>query len=111
MSAPKFIWHVNTNSGGESEIKERTVPFGDGYVQQSPHGINPERQNWSVVANGYTEEIEVIIAFLRERQGASFRWKPPLGVEGWYRCSKWKPMLQSANYYELQMEFEMRYIP
>ena len=102
-----FTWPVTTESSGGGEFKTTRTAFGDGYSQEVANGLNNEEQKWSVVFVGNKPEVETVLAFIRAKYGAqSFYWKPPLGVQGFYRCKKYTPRREGGFVWTLTMEFE-----
>jgi phage-related protein len=73
-------WDWAESSGSTLNEKPRIVsaPFGDGYVQTSPDGLNPIAQEWQLRFAGVSDAAgNEMMAFLRERGGwQSFDWAP-----------------------------------
>lgn len=105
-----FTWRVETGTSGSGEFKVDTAQFGDGYSQDSATGLNPERQSWPVSVSGYQSQLAPIIAFIRTNF-LGFNWKPPFGIMGQYKCTKWNLSPNGGDHWTLNMQFEQTYRP
>jgi phage-related protein len=108
-----FSWKVEVDgTSGSGEFAMSSAQFGDGYAQDTPAGINSERQKWNVSRSGYDYQLQPIVDFIREHGGTvAFLWKPPLGPIGYYKCKKWQLSPVSGTYLRFNMDFEQTYIP
>ncbi len=112
MALATFTWSPQIKPTGDSTFRVRTAQFGDGYAQVSGDGINTETQSWDLSFTGNTAYINAIVAFLRDKAGAtSFIWTPPLGVPGLYRCAEFKPTPLGGDNYTLTATFTQSFQP
>ncbi|HGM7097124.1 phage tail protein [Stenotrophomonas maltophilia] len=108
----RFEWPVRVGTQGQGSFVVKGAPFGDGYTQRSPDGLNNETQKWPVSFVGYEAQIKPILAFLRARKGAeSFLWTPPLGEEGLYVCTEYSPTGHGGDLFTLAATFEQTFQP
>ena len=106
-----FTWRVETNgTSGSGEFQFDTAQFGDGYSQDSATGLNPERQSWPVTVSGYRADIDAVLAFIRANY-LCFNWRPPFGVMGHYKCTKWSVSPDGGDHWALSLTFEQTYRP
>jgi phage-related protein len=102
-----FTWRVHDTASGGSEFITARTDFGDGYEQEVPLGLMPEKQKWNVTTEAYAAEMRnSILAFLRAHIGTAFFWTPPMGVQGYYKCRRFNPTPQGAGLWTVAMEFE-----
>jgi phage-related protein len=83
-------------------------PYGDGYEQRIPDGLNTVREIWSVSFEGiaYTECLE-IKNFLKARAGAeAFNWAPPGETEIQVKCESFTVEKTSGNTGNVKATFE-----
>lgn len=106
-----FTWPVNTESSGTGKFYRRVVSFGDGYDQSVANGINNEKQTWNATLNGTSAYVALPLAFLRTQAGGAFRWTPPRGTQGWYRCLDYGLRDVGGGYFVLTMTFQQTYKP
>lgn len=107
-----FNFRVTTDASGEIEFIGTQVAFGDGYEQDSPLGINPNRERWTITSNGYYAKVKAVRDWLKEHQSQAFFWTPPLGEEGYYKCRRISGISpQGGSYYLITAEFEQVYAP
>lgn len=97
--------------GVQAEFRPRvnTVPFGDGYKQRLPDGLNTDLPVWSVSMRTRTNtETDNILAFLRARKGSeSFTWSTcPDGGTKNYICQSWQRIRVSYNNNDIFATFE-----
>lgn len=66
-------------TSADTTFKVANIPFGDGYTQRVPLGLNSVRRTWNAIwENRDNADIERIAAFLRDTGGATaFLWTPP----------------------------------
>lgn len=102
-----FTWKAHATASGGGEFKVNQAQFGDGYAQRSIPGLNNETQKWSVTVEAYRAEMVAgPLAFVKARAGLSFFWTPPLGVKGYYTCTRYNPKDEGGGLWTLSMEFE-----
>lgn len=78
MAHSTFIWHPDVGSQKSIEVKVNETPFGDGYVQRAPDGLNYRREVWQVSFTGNRERTAPIRNFLEGVVGVvPFKWKTP----------------------------------
>lgn len=107
-----FTWPVTTQVTGSGEFRTLKSQFGDGYSQEIGDGLNSDVQKYTVTLAGLESELTAPLAFIREHKGAkSFYWKPPLGVQGLYRCKTYTPVPQGAGVFTLTLEFQQVFAP
>lgn len=107
----KFTFKVQVQTSGDGEFLMDRSRFGDGYSQDTPKGINNEVQKWKVSFAGYKGDCAPVMAFLRSQKGLSFLWTPPLGVEGYYTCTKYGISDNGGAFFTISMDFEQGYVP
>ncbi len=103
---------------GAGSFALRTAKFGEGYVQDAGAGPNNESQVWPVAWTlGQTDAV-ALMAFLRAHgQGQTFFWTPPLGVQGYYVCTKYgiTPLVGNPvpgmGVYTITAQWEQRFKP
>jgi phage-related protein len=107
-----FIWTPRIDPVGTVSLRVLKAQFGDGYQQTAADGINNETQSWPLQFRGKAAFITPIRDFLRARQGyQSFFWTPPLGVQGYYKCTGWTLKPMGAGNYEIAATFEQAFQP
>lgn len=107
-----FTWTPRIEPLGTVTLRVLKAQFGDGYQQTAADGINNESQSWPLQFRGKAAKITPIRDFLRARQGyQSFFWTPPLGVQGFYKCTSWTLKPMGAGIYELAATFEQVFQP
>jgi phage-related protein len=87
--ADTFNWICSIGSIERTIPKVLKAPFGDGYSQRAPDGLNSLLRVWDVQLNNRSSaECDAIIAFLRAQGGClSFNWTPPSGDAALWVCS------------------------
>jgi phage-related protein len=85
-----FTWQPAPGASQPVKPSVRTSPFGDGYQQRVPDGINTIKRAWSLRFTRVTADIDAIENFLKARAGAeAFDWMPPAGAAGKWLCPEW----------------------
>jgi phage-related protein len=107
-----FTPAVAPSIGGSVDVNARTneAPFGDGYVQAQPDGLNSIGQAWSLRWNNTLTKAQLgtILTFFTTKAGATpFLYTLPYeDTPRKWRCKKWTPMMDVAPlYYGLTAEF------
>jgi phage-related protein len=79
MSLPVFDWVESPGTSKRTDPITHSTKFGDGYVQDSPAGLNARMQTWTYQASGIDVEVaDAIEAFLEDGIGVKrFNWTPP----------------------------------
>ena len=112
MSTQTFTWQIDGQPSGDVSLRVRTAKFGDGYEQVSRDGINNKVQTWPVMFTGQKARIQQITDFLDARGGAeAFYWTPPLGAQGLYRVTTYKPSHAGGDVYRLSATFQQTFQP
>jgi phage-related protein len=104
-----FTWLPDDGPVGDIRHRVRKVPFGDGYTQRIPDGLNTKEQRWPLTFNRDYLEIDAIESFLDAHGGHTpFLWTPPgpSAVEGYYVCDQWTRMPRSGSQAILSATFE-----
>jgi phage-related protein len=102
MTTQTFTWAPDAKPSGDVKFRVLTAQFGDGYKQAAADGINNREQSWPLSFTGTKAQITPIRDFLDARQGyQSFFWTPPLGVQGYYRCSEYAPRHLGGDAYQI----------
>lgn len=103
---------VTPSIGGGTDVTARTneAPFGDGYVQAQPDGLNPIEQTWSLSWNNTLTKAQLkqIFDFFAAKAGATpfFYTLPFETTPRKWRCKKWRPSFEKAPlYFGLSAEF------
>lgn len=107
-----FTWRAEIASSGSGEFPMRSSNFGDGYTQDSPTGLNNEKQKWNVSVSGYSANVGPVLDFIRAHKGIAFFWKAPLtSAPGYYVCVSYSSSDQGGDFWTITMQFEQRYKP
>jgi phage-related protein len=112
MATQTFTWAPLVQPVGTITYRVLKAQFGDGYAQTGADGINNETQSWPLVFRGLDSKISAIRDFIRARQGyQSFFWTPPLGVQGYYKCTGHTIRPLGGGKSELTATFEQSFQP
>ena len=102
-----FNWKTLITNNGRNEFVVSRSKFGDGYSQEVPQGLNNEAGTYTVSVEGYEEEIQPIVDFIKAKKGGeSFYWKPPLQPLGTYICTSYSVVPSGGNHYVVTATFE-----
>lgn len=77
-----FAWAESASSALEEEPRINETRYGDGYSENSPDGLNPMKQAWSLQFRKVSREAgDAIVAFFRARVSPiggreNFDWTP-----------------------------------
>lgn len=87
-----FTWTPDRAASSETEAKVLSAPFGDGYSQEVPDGLNNMPETWELTFSvRTTAEIKAIRDFLVAHKGATyFTWTTPAGDTLKFTCKKWR---------------------
>lgn len=97
---------------GQATLAVRKSPFGDGYTQRVPKGINNKSQSWPMQFAGSEAEMQEIVDFLDEKAGAeAFFWTPPLGMQGLYVAEQYSPSPVGGDTFTVSVTFEQTFAP
>lgn len=111
MSVDQFIWHPNQASKSEKP-KVYNAPFGDGYEQNFPKGINFNPATWTLSFTGASAAtIESIDQFLTSQGGyLKFTWTPPdSSAQLLWICREWQPKYSSGGVGSLTAVFNQQF--
>ncbi len=112
MTTPIFTWAPRCDPIGTVTLRKLSAQFGDGYKQEAADGINNKVQSWPLSFAGKAAKITPIRDFFDARMGyQSFFWTPPLGVQGYYKCSSYTLHPLGGGTYELNCTFEQSFQP
>lgn len=103
---------VSFGTQGELDWKVLVSPFGDGYSQRTPDGINNEIETWNVVWTTLTKEEKTTLKnFFKALKGAgSFLWTAPHETEEkTWKVSGVKDSPQNAAIGDLSATFTRTY--
>lgn len=95
----------------DTEFNTLEAPFGDGYEQSAPAGLNSERQTWNLSWSALTEsEKDQILSFLRSQGGyKTFLWTPPgESSDKKWRCKKFK-LASTGDLYRVSASFKQQF--
>lgn len=107
-----FTWTSDSKPAGTTKLRTLSAKFGDGYEQKAADGINNKSDSWPLSFTGNSAKITAIKAFLDARCGyQSFFWTPPLGAQGYYRCSEYAMHHLGGDAYQLSATFEQSFQP
>lgn len=110
MALETFEWTPDGEVQGDITFRVRSARFGDGYAQVVGDGPNNEQQSWPLTFGGTADEIAPIRDFLRAHGGyRSFRWTPPLGEPGLYRCARFGIAAAPGGTFRLTATFEQAF--
>jgi phage-related protein len=86
-----FSW-LPISASESSKPKAYNAPFGDGYEQNSPKGINSNPQTWLLQFSGSNETINEIDDFLDSLKGClKFTWQSPSSnTTLLWLCKEWQ---------------------
>lgn len=102
-----FTWSPAPGASSTKQPKTRTAPFGDGYQQRVPNGINNIARVWQLTFTRVTADIDAIDAFLTARNGVeSFDWTPPKGAAGKWICRSWNENVIATVVQSISATFE-----
>jgi phage-related protein len=84
-------WRPSNNWSVDVEPRLQTSQFGDGYMQRSIDGINPNKYTWNLNFNGrHDAVINAMVSYLAGLKGFSFNFKvPTTGLVVPVFCDKW----------------------
>ncbi len=86
------------------------APFGDGYSQRTPQGINHISDNWTVPWNALeNDEAQTLIIFLKAHYTLPFLWTPPReSTAKKFKCSQlsYSPSSNSQDCMDVSATFE-----
>jgi phage-related protein len=84
-------WRPSNNWNIDVEPRLQTAQFGDGYVQRSIDGINPNKYTWNLNFNGRHQDIILAMqSYLAGLNGFSFDFLDPMsGKIVPVFCDKW----------------------
>lgn len=107
-----FTWPVQAKPTGTTRLRVLTAKFGDGYEQVAADGINNKEQSWPITVKGVQAQVTPARDFLDARGGfQSFFWTPPLGAQGYYRCSEYDLAHAGGGIWELTATFKQAFQP
>ncbi|WP_422507121.1 phage tail protein [Stenotrophomonas sp. GZD-301] len=111
-----FTWRLYSQQPRvEYQAVTRFVEFGDGYSQESPDGINNEKQIWDIELWGHEvdDQMAAAKAFLRARRrlGESFLWTPPGDHEALFKCRELSAVDELEGYIRITCKFEQTFQP
>lgn len=108
-----FTWRASATLSGTTEFRMSNTPFGDGYRQQMPLGLNNRVKKFTVTVSGYKAKIAAVKAFIDSQNGLPFFWKPPFGAANeTYSCQRYnEPDDQGGGFYRITMEFQQEFLP
>lgn len=105
-----FPFKTRPPSGGGT-LRVKSSQFGDGYAQEVIDGLNADMQKWSAICGGYETEMRAVVDWIRDHQGQSFYWTPPLSDQILVKCNDYKPQEIGRRYYTVTLEFEQTFQP
>ncbi len=108
-----FNWSPTVEGfGGDTTLRVRKAPFGDGYTQRAADGLNNRVPSYSLRFVGKAEKISAILEFLDKHAGAvSFFWTPPLRPQARFVCEKYTEPVRSGRVYTITAQFEQTFAP
>lgn len=101
------------NPSGDIQFKVRKAEFGDGYSQRVQRGINNKKQRWPFTFVGTNAEIDPIVEFMDEHEGAvSFWYTPPFSlVPILFVCESYQLVPAAASNASITVLLEQVYGP
>ena len=97
---------------GTAHLRVRTAQFGDGYAQSVADGLNNKVQTWPLIFTVTDTDATTIMTFLDGLQGyQSFFWTPPLGLQGYYRCTDYVLTPHGAQWNTIAATFTQVFNP
>ena len=107
-----FTWPVQAKLTGTTKFAVLTAQFGDGYQQTAADGINNKLQSWPIAIRGPQAQVTPARDFLDARGGSqSFFWTPPLGAQGYYKCTEYGLQHVGVGNWELTATFMQVFQP
>ncbi len=107
-----FNWSPKIGPKSSTTFRRLTAQFGDGYRQAAADGINNKVESWPLQFVGAAAYVTPIRAFLDRHAGVrSFRWTPPMGIEGWYEASAYGVTAIGGGAYSLDATFQQVFRP
>lgn len=92
MMADQFTWDpISATCSVKPNVYNS--PFGDGYEQNSPKGINWIQETWSLQFRLNEIYAEELLSFLKSQGGyLKFTWTPPKQTtQKLWLCKSWQP--------------------
>lgn len=115
MTTETFDWDLLVGASGQVDQRVEENNFGDGYTQAFGSGINNESQAWNVSVTGQLEGhkgIKPIQDFLARHAGwKSFKWRPPGGVEGYFRAVGRNLLTHGGSVFTLSWKMQQVFKP
>jgi phage-related protein len=107
-----FNWKHDAKPSGTTTFRVLTAQFGDGYRQTAADGINNKSDSWPLSFTGTAARVTPIRNFLNGLGGwQSFYWTPPLGAQGFYKCTSHELKHLGGDVYQLSATFEQTFQP
>lgn len=90
------------------EAKVFKTPFGDGYAQSAPAGLNNMMEVWNLTFTDIQDSVYASIkSFLKAKKGTEpFLWTTPDGDTFTFRCESWSGSPPSYGVRNMTMKFE-----
>lgn len=115
-----FDFAVRAEPSGQRLYRTIKAPFGDGYTQVAPDGINTNQDSWNLSARGYLvggtgcgstgQDVRGIMDFLDARNGAeAFGWVAPDGLDAMWLCEGYSITKDAPNIATLTFTFYRTY--
>ncbi len=122
--AETFDFPVRMEPSGQVLHRMLKAPFGDGYTQVAPDGINTRTESWNLSARGVWnvpeggcappgQPVKAIAEFIDARgaEGANFIWTSPTGTTGYWRCDGYSIAKDTPAVVTLSFTFYQDFMP
>jgi phage-related protein len=112
MAVDTFSWVPSYTSRMTRKPSVLEAEFGDGYVQDSPEGINSTRMVYTLVFDVAPATADLIDAFLAAHVGLPFIWTPPRKTALRWRCNdEWGVGEESFGLVSVTATFKQDFAP
>lgn len=115
MAIDAFPWRIQASGQPTTSVKDnvRKAQFGDGYVQITGDGINPETLTYSYAFTGSITLANQIFTFLRAHKTKSFSFQPPYGDLALWRvqADSLQKVVKSKKLMTIVATFEQAFAP
>lgn len=111
-----FSYVPSYGSPVSTELRVRSMAFGNGYGQDVKDGINNKKETYSLLFDKMTDvDFAAVIAFLNATEGSAyFLWTPPMAghnTEKKFKCKKFEDESLQYNCNRITAVFEQVFDP
>lgn len=107
MALQTFTWRVEMRTRPSYKASVRQFNFGDGYSQTSPQGLNPVKQEISVVVPMLNKaQRDAVLAFFAGNTGKPFLYSHDGDPARKYTCEEWSEEKHRPDLYTVNATFK-----